>query len=78
MAGKMAAINQSSPTILVIDDEERVREGCRKVLARDGYAVTIAESGEVGLKMIEGRHYDIILLDLMMPSLSGFDVLAHV
>ena len=75
---KMAAINRSAPTILVIDDEERVREGCRKVLARDGYEVTIAESGEVGLKMIERRHYDIILLDLMMPSLSGFDVLAHV
>ena len=78
MVEKMAAINCSAPTILVIDDEERVREGCRKVLAWDGYAVTIAESGEVGLKMIERRHYDIILLDLMMPSLSGFDVLAHV
>ena len=78
MVEKMAAINRSAPTILVIDDEERVREGCRKVLARDGYEVTIAESGEVGLKMIERQHYDIILLDLMMPSLSGFDVLAHV
>jgi two-component system phosphate regulon sensor histidine kinase PhoR len=78
MGKKMAAINRSSPTILVIDDEERVREGCRKVLARDGYEVTIAESGEVGLNMIERQHYDIILLDLMMPSLSGFDVLAHV
>ena len=78
MVEKMAVINRSGPTILVIDDEERVREGCRKVLARDGYEVTIAESGEVGLKMIERQHYDIILLDLMMPSLSGFDVLAHV
>ena len=78
MVEKMTAINLSTPTILVIDDEERVREGCRKVLAREGYEVTIAESGAVGLKMIEGRHYDVILLDLMMPSLSGFDVLAHV
>ena len=55
-----------------------MREGCRKVLARDGYEVTIADSGEVGLDLIEGQHYDLILLDLMMPSLSGFDVLAHV
>ncbi len=78
MVEKMAAINRSNPSILVIDDEEHVREGCRKVLARDGYEVTIAESGEVGLKMIERQHYDLILLDLMMPSLSGFDVLAHV
>jgi two-component system phosphate regulon sensor histidine kinase PhoR len=75
---KMAAVTQSCPTILVIDDEERVREGCRKVLVRDGYEVTIAESGEMGLHLIERRHYDIILLDLMMPSLSGFDVLARV
>jgi two-component system, OmpR family, phosphate regulon sensor histidine kinase PhoR len=75
---KMTVIDRSAPTILVIDDEERVREGCRKVLARDGYEVTIAESGEVGLNLIERQHYDIILLDLMMPSLSGFDVLAHV
>jgi two-component system phosphate regulon sensor histidine kinase PhoR len=78
MVEKMAASNRASPTVLVIDDEERVREGCRKVLAREGYEVSIAECGEDGLKMIEGQHYDIILLDLMMPSLSGFDVLAHV
>ena len=77
-ADKIAAINPTRPTVLVIDDEERVREGCRKVLERDGYEVTIAESGAVGLDLIEGQHYDLILLDLMMPSLSGFDVLAHV
>jgi two-component system phosphate regulon sensor histidine kinase PhoR len=78
MDDKMAASNHAAPTILVVDDEERVREGCRKVLAREGYEVSIAECGESGLKMIERQHYDIILLDLMMPSLSGFDVLAHV
>jgi two-component system, OmpR family, phosphate regulon sensor histidine kinase PhoR len=78
VVNKLAASAQTCPTILVIDDEERVREGCRKVLSRDGYEVTIAESGEIGLDLIGRRHYDIILLDLMMPSLSGFDVLAHV
>jgi two-component system phosphate regulon sensor histidine kinase PhoR len=78
VADKVAASAPACPTILVIDDEERVREGCRKVLSRDGYEVTIAESGETGLNLIERQHYDIILLDLMMPSLSGFDVLAHV
>jgi two-component system phosphate regulon sensor histidine kinase PhoR len=75
---KKVGINPPCPTILVIDDEERVREGCRKVLVRDGYEVTIAESGGVGLDLVERQHYDLILLDLMMPSLSGFDVLAHV
>ena len=78
MVEKLAVIDRFTPTILVIDDEERVREGCRKVLTREGYAVSIAECGDSGLKMIERQHYDIVLLDLMMPSLSGFDVLAHV
>ncbi len=66
------------PAILVIDDEERIRTGCRKVLSREGFEVETAESGEIGLKMIEDKYYDIILLDLMMPSLSGFDVLSRV
>ena len=78
MVEKMALSDRSGPSILVIDDEEHVREGCRKVLTREGYQVAIADSGDRGLKMIELQHYDIILLDLMMPSLSGFDVLAHV
>lgn len=66
------------PTILVVDDEERIREGCRKVLTQDGFDVATAECGARGLEMIEQKHYDIILLDLMMPIVSGFDVLARV
>jgi len=64
--------------ILVIDDEKRIREGCRKVLNEQGYEVATADSGELGMKMIEENYYDIILLDLMMPSLSGFEVLERV
>lgn len=77
---KDAATSQNlrGPAILVIDDEERIRNGCRKVLAQEGFEVETAESGEIGLKMIEEKYYDIVLLDLMMPSLSGFDVLARV
>jgi DNA-binding NtrC family response regulator len=70
--------NLPGPAILVIDDEERIRTGCQKVLSREGFQVETAESGEVGLKMVEDKYYDIILLDLMMPSLSGFDVLSRV
>ncbi len=66
------------PVILVIDDEERIREGCRKVLGREGFEVETAGSGELGLKMIEEKFYDIVLLDLMMPNMSGFDVLSRV
>ena len=68
----------TSRHVLVIDDERHVRDGCRKVLAPEGFDVATADCGELGLKMIEENYYDIILLDLMMPSLSGFDVLSRV
>ena len=66
------------PKILVVDDEKVIRNGCREVLTQEGYEVILAENGELGLKMIEKAHFDVILLDLMMPGLSGFDVLSHV
>ena len=66
------------PRILVVDDEARIREGCQLVLSDLGYEVAIAPDGEQGLRMIEEQHFDIILLDLMMPTISGFDVLARV
>ncbi len=66
------------PKILVVDDEKVIRGGCHEVLTQEGYEVLLAASGDQGLKMIEKEHFDIILLDLMMPGLSGFDVLSHV
>ena len=66
------------PQILVVDDEERIREGCQMVLSELDYKVDTASDGAEGLRMIKLRHYDIILLDLMMPMISGFDVLSKV
>jgi two-component system, OmpR family, phosphate regulon sensor histidine kinase PhoR len=66
------------PQILVVDDEARIREGCRMVLSDLGFEVATASDGAQGLRMIEERHFDIILLDLMMPVISGFDVLTRV
>ena len=67
-----------TPKILVVDDEMRIREGCREILTQDGFEVSSAESGEKGLEMIAREHFDIILLDLMMPEISGLDVLPEV
>ena len=78
MTGKQSSEISFKPKILVVDDEKVVREGCREVLALEGFEVVLAENGEQGLKMIEEAHFDVILLDLMMPGLSGFDVLSHV
>ncbi len=69
---------QYTPRILVVDDEERIREACKLVLEDCGYEVSLASSGIEALERIPAEHYDIMLLDLMMPEISGFDVLAKV
>ena len=76
----MALIDDQTyqPTILVIDDEKRIREGCYKILTKENCLVEMAENGEMGLKMIDEKHYDIILTDLMMPGIGGMEVLAKI
>lgn len=64
--------------ILVIDDESRIRDACSQVLTGMGFTVATAGDGSQGLEMIHASHYDIVLLDLMMPNISGFDVLSRV
>jgi two-component system phosphate regulon sensor histidine kinase PhoR len=64
--------------ILVVDDEKRIRDACYTMLANEGFEVALAENGFAGLKKIEEEHFDIILLDLMMPGMRGIDLLTHV
>lgn len=66
------------PSVLVVDDEKRIRDACTTLLTEEGIEVAVAENGDLGLTMIEQSHYDIILLDLMMPGLSGLEVLPRV
>jgi PAS domain S-box-containing protein len=64
-------------TILVIDDEQTMREGCSRILSKGGWSILTAENGEKGLSQIQAQcgKIDVVLLDLMMPGLSGMDVL---
>src|SRR3954449_9722633 len=65
--------------ILVIDDELDIREGLYDLLTIEGgYNVELAHNGTEGLKKLEGTTYDLVLLDLMMPDMSGMDVLRQV
>ena len=66
------------PKILVVDDEKRIRDGCRAVLSGEGFQVDVADDGSTGLDMIRGQHFDVVLLDLMMPGISGIEVLNQV
>jgi len=66
--------------ILVIDDEQIMRDGSSRILSKDGWGVITAENGQQGLDVIKGRpdQIDVILLDLMMPGMSGMEVLDHI
>jgi len=61
--------------ILIIDDEEVIRDGCRQILTRQGYVVDCASNAREGLKLAGKDIYDLILLDVRMPEMSGLDIL---
>ena len=66
------------PRILVVDDELRIREACKLVLEESGYDVRLASDGIRAIEYISADHYDIVLLDLMMPGMSGFEALGKI
>ena len=63
------------PSVLVIDDEASVREFLKDTLAAEGFRVLLARNGLEGVQMAIEREPDMIILDLMMPQVSGFDVI---
>lgn len=72
-------MSERSPTqrnahILVADDEAPIRTTLGDLLRRRGYEVTTAENGEAALALLHQRPFDLLLLDLKMPGLSGIDV----
>lgn len=61
--------------ILVIEDEPKAREYMRSGLTESGYVVDVAVNGQEGLFMAREHHYDLILLDVMMPQMNGWEVM---
>ncbi|MEP6909131.1 MAG: response regulator [Actinomycetota bacterium] len=64
--------------ILIVDDDERLREFVRVNLEMEGYSVREAASAEEGLKALEEEPPDLILLDVMMPQVDGWEMLRRV
>jgi signal transduction histidine kinase len=60
--------------ILVVDDELGIREGCKRALTPHGFEVDVAENGPVGLRKLREGQFDVLLLDAMMPGMSGLEM----
>lgn len=66
---------QRKPLILVIDDEETLRDGCRQALEKSGYAVLTAGEGVEGIKIAREQTPDMAFVDLKMPNISGMEII---
>ncbi|MCL4785868.1 MAG: response regulator, partial [Verrucomicrobia bacterium] len=63
----------ASQTVLVIEDDVSMRDMLRRTLEKDGWQVAEAQNGRVGLEKLDGQVPALILLDLMMPEMDGFE-----
>jgi excisionase family DNA binding protein len=68
----------SEPVVLIVDDDERLREYVRVNLEAEGYAVSEAATAEEGLRVLEEATPDLVLLDVMMPQVDGWEMLRRV
>jgi len=65
-------------TVLIVDDDEDMCEELSEILRDEGYSVVVAFDGLSGSKMIAAHDYDVILLDMKMPGLEGYEVLKRI
>lgn len=66
---------QAQRKVLIIEDEQFISELYVRALTRAGYTVTVEVDGQRGLKLAQSNNFDIILLDLMVPTITGIDIL---
>lgn len=65
----------SQKKVLIVEDEKPLSHALELKLQHEGFATTIAQNGEECLKLINSQEFDVVLMDLMMPVLDGFQVL---
>jgi len=69
--------SESTIRILVVDDEKIIRDGCSRILLKEGYEVFTADSGEEALERFDLEPFDLILLDIKMPGMGGIETLGR-
>ena len=65
-------------TILIIEDEKAISDLIYISLSREGYNCTCAFDGKQGADFLEERHYDLVLLDIMLPEIDGYELLEYI
>ena len=64
--------------ILIVDDEEQIRNILRMYLVREGYEISEAEDGEKGLRLFYEKPFDLVILDVMLPKKDGWSILREI
>jgi len=64
--------------ILIVEDEKEITDGIKAILEKEGFFTDVAYNGKKGLECIENNIYDLILLDIMLPFMSGLEVLKEI
>ena len=59
--------------ILIIDDDDQLRKSFHKLLIQEGYTIDSAASGETGIKMLQQHLPDLVILDMRLPGMDGFE-----
>jgi two-component system phosphate regulon response regulator OmpR len=73
-SGSPAAVSDDAPHLLVVDDDRRIRDLLSRFLAGEGYRVSTAETAADARAKLVGLSFDLLILDVMMPGESGFDL----
>jgi DNA-binding response OmpR family regulator len=66
--------SEKKPIVLVVDDDELAAKAVRRVIERQGYTVLTAHGGREALAMLADNSVDVLVLDVMMPGMSGLEV----
>ncbi len=71
----ISAAAKATLSLLIVDDDRTLREGCANILSLDGYNVTQHGRGDEALELVKRRRFDIVLVDLYMTPVTGMDIL---
>jgi len=71
-------MNQSKPSILLVEDEENLHDALKLNLELEGYSITSAYDGVAALKAVQNEYFDLIILDVMIPEIDGFSVTQNI